>query len=278
MSTSSTSAASTQTRVGTSYLFVPGDRPERFAKAAASGADRIIIDLEDAVAPASKPAARAAALEWLRTGAPAMVRINGCDTPWFHDDLRMLEDFATAGLMVPKADADVMAAVAAAADTPRAELVALVETVAGWASARQILATGPTVRLAFGNIDFALDSGLADGDDTLAAVRAALVLESRLAGKPAPIDGVSLELTDATVIARHAQQSKRWGFGGKLCIHPRQVEAVNLAFRPSPHDCDWARRVLDAAGASGGAAVALDGKMIDRPVIERARRILAEAG
>ncbi|CAN5291843.1 CoA ester lyase [soil metagenome] len=278
MSTSSTSAASTQTRVGTSYLFVPGDRPERFAKAAASGADRIIIDLEDAVAPASKPAARAAALEWLRTGAPAMVRINGCDTPWFQDDLRMLEDFATAGLMVPKADADVMAAVAAAADTPRAELVALVETVTGWASARQILATGPTMRLAFGNIDFALDSGLADGDDTLAAVRAALVLESHLAGRPAPIDGVSLELTDAAVIARHAQQSKRWGFGGKLCIHPRQVEAVNLAFRPSPQDCDWARRVLDAAGASGGAAVALDGKMIDRPVIERARRILAEAG
>ncbi len=275
MSMSITSATSEQARVGKSYLFVPGDRPERFAKAAASGADRIIIDLEDAVAPAGKPAARAAALEWLRTGAPAMVRINGRDTPWFRDDLHMLEDFAAAGLMVPKADAEVMAAVAA--EAPRAELVALVETVAGWASARQILATGPTVRLAFGNIDFALDSGLADSDDTLAPVRAALVLESRLAGKPAPIDGVSLELTDAALIARHAQQSKRWGFGGKLCIHPRQVEAVNLAFRPSPQDCDWARRVLDAAGASAGAAVALDGKMIDRPVIERARRILAEA-
>jgi citrate lyase subunit beta/citryl-CoA lyase len=164
-----------------------------------------------------------------------------------------------------------------AAIGPRAELIALVETVTGWASARQLLATSPRVRIAFGNIDFSLNSGLCDADDTLAPVRAALVLESCLAGRPAPIDGVSLELTDATVIAQHARQSRRWGFGGKLCIHPRQVEVVKDAFRPAPHELAWARDVLDATAASSGSAVALDGKMIDRPVIERARRILAEA-
>lgn len=267
-----------------SLLFVPGDRVERFDKAVASGAQGVLLDLEDAVAPGGKAAARDAVAGWIARrpagGAPAMVRINGAGTPWHEDDLRFVAQLPVAvGLMCPKAEPATLPAVAARLGAGRA-LYALVETVAGVLGLRSLAATPGLTRIAFGNVDFGIDAGITPGEDEveLAAVRTMLVLESHLAGLPAPMDGVSLEVSDAERMAQHAARARRFGFGGKLCIHPRQVGAVHAAFLPSAGDIAWARGVLAAFDASGGAAVAFEGKMVDRPVAERARQLLAEAG
>lgn len=257
-------------------LFVPGDRPERFAKAAASGAHEIILDLEDAVAPAAKDAARASVARWLADGGKAVVRINGADTPWFEADLAMLLTVPDAAIMLPKAEDASVARTSAA--VPGRRLIALVETVAGYMELREVAGSPCVDRIAFGSVDFSAESGIADEGEALTPVRTAIVLASVHAGLQAPIDGVSLEFNDESRMTADAQRSRQLGFGGKLCIHPRQVAAVNAAFMPSQAEREWARRVLTAFEASGGAATAVDGKMIDKPVVERARRIVSSIG
>ncbi|MBD9665277.1 citrate lyase subunit beta/citryl-CoA lyase [Variovorax beijingensis] len=261
-----------------SYLFVPGDRPERFDKAAASGAHRMILDLEDAVASTEKAAARDAVAQWLaaHAGLQSLVRVNAVDTPWHDDDLRMLRQHPYAGLMLPKAEPGSVLDVLPRLEGAR-ERVMLVETVAGLLGLRALAAVPGVGRVAFGSIDFGVDAGMADGDDEpgMTAVRVQIALESRHAGLPPPIDGVTPAFGEDDPAGRQAGHARRLGFGAKLCIHPRQVEGVNAAFAPSAQERDWAVRVLAAFEASGGAVVAVDGKMVDRPVVERARRILA---
>jgi citrate lyase subunit beta/citryl-CoA lyase len=264
-------------RIARSLLFVPGNRPERFDKAAASGAHQVILDLEDAVAPEAKAGARAAAAAWLAAGRQAVVvRINGADTPWFRDDLSMVQAAPGAGVVVPKADAATLPEVAAA--LPGRHLIALLETVEGWMELDRLAAVPGLSRIAFGSIDFALETGIADEGDAMTSIRTRIVLASCHAGLAPPVDGVSVEVADEALMQRHALRSLQLGFGGKLCIHPRQVAAVNAAFRPQPSQVDWALRVLAAFEASGGAATAVDGKMVDKPVVEQARRIAAEGG
>lgn len=257
-----------------SLLFVPGDRPERFAKAAASGAHEVILDLEDAVAPASKDAARAAVGAWLAEGHPAIVRINALDTPWYEHDMAMLRSVRGASVMLPKADEASLAHTLRAA--PGSRVIALVETVAGYMALQSLVALDGLSRIAFGSVDFAAESGIADEGDAMTAIRTQIVLASCLAGLEAPIDGVSLEFRDEASMRADALRSRQLGFGGKLCIHPNQVGAVNAAYLPSLAEREWAARVLAAFQASQGAATAVDGKMIDKPVVERARRIAAE--
>ncbi|MEK8051362.1 CoA ester lyase [Ideonella sp. DXS22W] len=265
-----------------SFLFVPGDRPERFDKALASGADAVIVDLEDAVSPAAKDTARAALDAWLaaRPGdAPGVVlRCNGADTPWFAADLALARHAGVAAVMLPKSESP--AAIARVTAT-RAGLpvIALIESAAGLAQVRTIAATAGVQRLAFGSIDLQVDLGLRDAtEDELLPWRLELVLASRLAGMAAPIDGVTTALDDAERLGADVARAKRLGFGAKLCIHPKQVATVRAGFRPTPAQLDWAQRVLAAAGSSGGAAVAVDGKMVDKPVLLRAQAILREAG
>ncbi|RYF70194.1 MAG: CoA ester lyase [Comamonadaceae bacterium] len=160
---------------------------------------------------------------------------------------------------------------------PGAAVVALVETVAGFMDLARMCAMPGLARVAFGSIDFGIDSGIEDEGDAMTAVRTALVLQCRAAGLPAPVDGVSVEFRDAAQMGRDALRSRQLGFGGKLCIHPLQVAAVNSAFEPSAEQQAWAQRVLAAFEASGGAATAVDGKMVDQPVFERARRIADSA-
>jgi citrate lyase subunit beta/citryl-CoA lyase len=262
--------------IARSFLFVPGDRPERFEKAAASGAHQLILDLEDAVAPAAKSLARDAVRAWLSAGNSAIVRINGVDTPWHQDDLAMLEAFSDAGLMLPKAEPVVMALVTAR--LPGRQAIALVESVVGYTYLRELAGVSGLSRLAFGSVDFSLETGIADEGDALTAVRTGIVMASVLAGLEPPIDGVSVELMNVDLIGQHALRSLRLGFGGKLCIHPKQIATVNGAFRPSKAEEDWARSVIDAAAVNGGAAFSLGGKMVDLPVVERARRIVAGLG
>ncbi len=256
-----------------SYLFVPGNRPERFDKALASGADAVIVDLEDAVAPDQKDAARATLAAWLDAGKPVVVRINAVGTPWFGDDVKICRHAGVAAVMLSKTESAAdLAAVGAAAP-----LIALIESAAGFDRLAAIAAAPGVQRLAFGAIDFQLDLNLRAGYDELIFFRSQIVLASRLANLGAPIDSPSTAIDAPQEVEDEAQRARRLGFGAKLCIHPRQVDAVNRSFSPSAAEVAWAERVLAAAAASGGAAVALDGKMIDTPVIGRAQALLREA-
>jgi citrate lyase subunit beta/citryl-CoA lyase len=258
-----------------SYLFVPGNRPERFEKACAAGADAVIVDLEDAVPPADKDSARAALAAWLSPAKPVVVRINGATTPWFANDVALCRTAGVAAVVVPKAErAEELARLAA--DLPDSvALLPLIETAAGLWNAVELARAARVQRLAFGSIDFQLDLGLHGDDAELLPYRAQLVLASRVAGIAAPVDGVTVDVDDVGQVRADALRARRLGFGGKLCIHPAQVAAVNVCFAPTPEEIAWAHRVLDAANRAAGAAVAVDGRMVDRPVIENARRILA---
>jgi|SRR5690606_12809949 len=258
-----------------SLLFVPGSRPDRFAKAATSGAHAIALDLEDAVSPDDKPQARNAVATWLASDGKGIVRINAADTPWHEADIDMLAQSPGTTVMLPKADAESIARTTAA--LPDHAVIALVETVRGYKDLARIAANHGVQRIAFGSIDFTAESGIADIGDAMTSVRSAIVLESCFAGLAAPLDGVSTCLDDEAGIRNDALRSRQLGFGGKLCIHPRQVPAVNTAFMPTSQEVDWAQRVLAAIEASDGGATAVDGKMIDKPVVEQARTILADA-
>jgi citrate lyase subunit beta/citryl-CoA lyase len=255
-----------------SYLFVPGNRPDRFAKACASGADAVIVDLEDAVPPADKASARAAVAAWLSPERPVVLRINASETEWFADDCALARLPGVAAVMLPKAERveDILGLGAGTTVLP------LIESAVGFDNVKAIARAPGVQRLVFGSIDFQLDLGI-DGDDSeLLMFRSGIVLASRLAGLQAPVDGVSTAIDDAAVLRHDAQCGRRLGFGGKLCIHPRQLAEVNAAFSPSESEVAWAARILAAAAAAGGAAVAVDGKMVDRPVILRAQAIVDE--
>lgn len=263
--------------VARSWLFVPGNRPERFAKAMASGADAVILDLEDAVAPADKLAAREAVAAWLSPDRPVYLRINAPDTEWFASDLDLVGHPGVAGVVLPKAEfAEVLAQVAVRL-APAAVLLPLVETAFGIARAETLAAQPRVLRLMFGSIDFQLDLGIDGEGEELAFFRSKLVLASRLSGAQPPIDGVTTAIRDLDRLQAHTRRARRMGFGGKLCIHPDQVATVNRAFAPSDDELAWARKVVEAAGAADGGAVAVDGKMVDRPVLLKAQRMIAEA-
>jgi len=261
--------------IARSYLFVPGTRPERFEKAIASGAHAVVVDLEDAVAPADKDRARTIVAGALDAARPLWVRINGAGTPWFDADLALCAHPGIAGVMLPKAeDADAVATVQAAA-RGGASVLPLIESATGLWNARVIAEAPGVLRLAFGSIDFQVDLGIAD--DELLAYRATIVLASRVAGRIAPVDGVTTSIDDVAQVRRDAERARALGFGGKLCIHPAQVAVVNAAFRPTEAEVAWAERVVAADAAAQGAAVAVDGRMVDRPVLLQARAILSEA-
>lgn len=267
-----------------SLLFVPASMPERIVKALGSDADSVIVDLEDAVAPQDKERARealGAPLAAMDAGqlARTIVRINASGTPWLGGDLSMLRSWierGLAGVMVPKSEsAEDLAAVAQALG-PQAQLVALVESLAGLDGVNALAAAPQVVRLAMGNLDFQFDLGMrCDAQDSqLAPLRFALVAASRRASLPAPVDGVTADIRDADLLRVHAWQARAWGFAGKLCIHPAQAKGVNEAFSPSQEEVAWARRVVNAAQQSRGAVCTLDGRMVDAPVIRQAEQTL----
>ncbi|PZP93673.1 MAG: CoA ester lyase [Variovorax paradoxus] len=262
------------------YLFVPADRPERYAKARASGADAVIVDLEDAVAPQAKSGARDALANALDERAPVVVRINAAGTPWFDDDLALCRHPGVAAVMLPKADG--IDAACSAFEACFKDVLAIIESARGVEEARHIARVPGVVRLAFGSVDLALDLGIdcdPEGtEDELLHFRSQVVLASRLGGLDAPADGVSTAIDDALRLRADAERARRLGFGAKLCIHPKQVAAVQAAFTPDAARVAWAQRVCAAFAAVGGAAVAVDGHMIDKPLYERALSLLRSAG
>jgi len=261
-------------RIARSYLFVPANRPERIAKAQAAGADAVIVDLEDAVAPADKDRAREGLAAHLNPAAPVLIRVNGPETAWFDRDLELCGHHGVAGVLVPKAEDVGHLHTARRRIGSDKVLLPLIETARGFDRARTLAESGLAERLMFGFIDFQLDLHLDDDPDALLYFRSQLVLISRLAGLPGPVDGVSVAIEDTERVRRETLYSKGLGFGGKLCIHPKQISVVNACFRPTDEEIAWAKRVLDATAASQGSAVAVDGKMVDVPVIRKAEEIL----
>jgi citrate lyase subunit beta/citryl-CoA lyase len=262
------------------YLFVPADRLERFAKARASGADAVIVDLEDAVAPEAKASARDALAAALDASAPLVVRINAAGTPWFEDDLELCRHPGVAAVMLPKAEG--IDAVCTVVEITYKDVLPIIESARGLREIHSIASVPGVIRLAFGSVDLALDLGIdcaPDGAESeLLAFRTQVVLASRLAGLAAPVDGVSTAIEDLQRLQANTERSRRLGFGAKLCIHPKQLAIVQAVFTPTPERLDWARRVCKAFETAGGSAVAVDSQMVDLPVYQRAQVVLRDAG
>jgi len=269
--------------IARTYLFVPGNRPERFAKALASTADAVVLDLEDAVAIDDKSSARESVGAQLAGMSPearrrVVVRINDIASSWFLMDLRTLLHSGGTQVMLPKAESAAQIAALRSA-VPDADVLALIETARGVAAVDEIAAASGVSRLVYGTLDFALDLDLdtSAGDEGLAYAAGRIAVASRAAGLAAPVAGVTPQLDDDVRLLADLAQARRFGFGAKLCIHPKQIDPIHRALQPSPAAVDWATRVLKAEAASPGAA-RLDGRMVDRPVVLQAERILTRSG
>jgi citrate lyase subunit beta/citryl-CoA lyase len=259
------------------YLFVPANRPERYAKALAAGADAVIIDLEDAVSPLDKGKARSALGEWSllhqEMAARIVVRINDEATEWFESDLALVRSCGIVCIMLPKAESASQIERVGAALPPEGIIIPLIETARGLLNVDAIAAAAGVQRLAFGTMDYAVDVDLSGDERGLLYPACRIALASRAAGLASPIAGVTPDLDNDAVLLADLASARACGLTAKLCVHPKQVATIQQALMPKPHEVDWARRVIDAASNATGA-VQIDGKMVDRPVLLKARAIL----
>jgi len=256
-----------------SFLFVPANRPERYEKALATRAHGVIVDLEDAVAPDDKAAGREALAKWLSDARPVLVRINATSTDWFADDVRICAHAGVAGIVLPKAEqsADVERVATACPGIP---VYPLIESARGLWDVLDVARSTSVAAILFGSIDYQADVGTSD--ENLLYARSRIVLASRVAGIAPPVNGVTQAIDDPELLRRECVRSRQLGFGAKLCIHPKQVDIVNGCFAPTKDEIAWAERIVDAVEKSQGAAVKVDGRMVDRPVLLKAQAILAE--
>jgi citrate lyase subunit beta/citryl-CoA lyase len=283
-----------------SFLFAPGDHPRRAEKVLQVGADAAILDLEDAVAIAAKPAARGAvraALERPRQ-CRAYVRVNAFDTPFCFGDLHAVIGGTLDGIVLPKLeDAGQLLAVDWMIGNLEAErglpaggidLMPIVETARGLVALRDLaraaaaLPSGRVRRLAFGAGDYTTDLGITWtlSEDELAPARSEFVLASRAAGLEPPIDTVFIELRETAAYEASCTRGAVLGFQGRLCIHPDQIASANAAYSPPEVEITRAKRIVEAfaeAEAGGLASIQVDGRFVDYPIVQKAERILAIA-
>jgi citrate lyase subunit beta/citryl-CoA lyase len=283
-----------------SILFTPGNHPRRVEKALALGADGVILDLEDAVAVSDKAAARKPVAEALRRPrrTRGYVRVNAPSTPFCYRDLVETLHEKVDGVFLPKVEsaADLHAVDWLMAALERElgiaegsiDLVPMVETAAGVARVDRILQARSlrpyagawrVKRVAFGAADYSLETGIVPSLDEpeLASARDRVVLASRAAGMEAPLDSPWFHLRDAEGFRRALERSRRGGFQGRLCVHPDQVPLANAAFTPGAEEVARAERIVAAFAAveaKGGAAVEVDGQMVDYPIVHRARALI----
>ncbi|MFC7398954.1 HpcH/HpaI aldolase/citrate lyase family protein [Chelatococcus sp. GCM10030263] len=277
-----------------SMLFAPASSERKLDKAFASAADAVIVDLEDAVAITEKPQARAIIAARLAQPLPrpVYVRVNGLATPYCWEDLQAVASPHLDGIVLPKAEqaSDILTADWLLQQLERQRGIApgqigvipIIETAKGIAGVAAVAAASPRVRqIAFGVVDLAADMGLdlADEDGAIQAARFAIAVASRAAGLPGPLDTAFVDIGDLERLRLSASRARAMGYTGKSCIHPAQIEVVNTVFSPTPAERERAQRIIDAfadAEANGRAAVAVDGVMIDYPVVAWARRILTQ--
>lgn len=262
-----------------SALFVPGNRPERFAKALASGADVVIVDFEDAVAQPDKAQARQQLAEYLGTHPDARfwVRINAAGTDEHDVDLELCrQQPGVVGILLPKAESAAQVNHVARSGKP---VWPIIESAQGVLSIGTISSCAGVQRLTFGALDLALDLGMKAGsagaESLFDQTRFALLLHSRVNSLDPPLDSVYPAFEDDAGLTQAMRRGRDMGMAGALCIHPRQVLVVHAALAPSAEEKAWAQRVISAAEA-GGAAFKVDGQMVDAPVLSRARRVFAQ--
>ena len=280
--------------IGPAWLFAPANAARKAQGALSGGADVVVLDLEDAVPPGEKAAARAAlpALAALPHRGLLLVRVNAAGTPMCLRDIEAAVAAGADGIMLPKTETagDAGAACWALsqfeAEQGRAVpllLVPLIETGRGVTSLAGIRWAERVQCVAFGSVDYEADLGLsgAAGQAAVEHARHAIVLGSRAAGLGAPLDGVTLDARDAGRCGLDAAHARGLGFGGKLAIHPAQIEPIQAAFQPSEEEVGWAsevvRRFADAT-AAGSGAILVRGRLVDAPVLAQAERLLARAG
>jgi citrate lyase beta subunit len=282
-------AASDLLRVRRSILFCPASRPDRFAKALASGADSVCLDLEDGVGPEAKDAAREAVAGFLAAwsgGAPGepelVVRVNEPGGDAGHRDVEMLaRGRLPHALMVPKVDEpeDLWSLLSDLGGSgPAPVLLPLVETVLGLDRVKEIASAGlPIGALVFGGMDLAAELGARFEWEPLLYARSRLVHAAALLGIGV-IDVPWPTLADVDGLEEETRRAARLGFTGKLAIHPAQVSLIHNALAPDAEELAAARRIVEAAARSAEGVIVVDGCMVDRPVVLSARRILARAG
>ena len=277
-----------------SLLFAPGNHARRVEKALSLPADGVILDLEDAVAISEKVATRPTVVEAF--GKPRAgklyVRVNAMTTDWCFGDIQAVVQPGVDGIILPKVESsqDLRTVDWLIANLERErglppggiDLVPIIETALGISRLARICRSGTRVRrLAFGAGDFTLDMGMvwSRSEAELLPYRSACVMESRAAGLEPPMDTVWADLRDPDGFVASAQHAAALGFQGKMCIHPDQIGPCNAAFTPDDAAVERARRIVaafDKAEAEGLASIQLDGQFIDYPIVERARRVLAQ--
>ena len=253
-------------------IFVPATRPERFAKAAASGSDAIIVDLEDAVAPEDKNSARENIESAAGLGIDIIGRVNASGTAWQAKDLDAVVGANIAAVMLPKAEdpSEIERVCSAIGECP---IIALIETPDAIGRERVIASAHGVVQLAFGTQDMAAELGCDPSSAMFDSIRLNLIAGSRQAGIAAPLDGVSLDLRNDDVLFHEATAIARNGFHGRLLVHPAQVAPTLKGLMPNQDILELAERIVKSSAAAGNIA----GKMIDRPVILNAQRQLSRA-
>ncbi len=287
--------ASSQNGPWRSFLFAPANHARRAEKAFQAGADAAILDLEDAVAVAERPAARAGAVVALERPrlCKGFVRVNAAETEWCFGDMEAVVGPWLDGIVLPKLESAATLQTIdwtltqlerkAGLEIGSIDLMPLIETGRGVSNLKDIVSCRSRLRrLCFGAGDYTLDVGMRWSLDEvdLSHARAALVVESRAGGLEPPIDTVFIELRETGAFAASACRARGLGFQGKLCIHPSQVGPVNDAFSPTEQEMEHARRIVmafEVAEAAGSASIQVDGYFVDYPIVEKARRTLALA-
>ncbi|MFJ2386794.1 HpcH/HpaI aldolase/citrate lyase family protein [Pseudomonas koreensis] len=269
------------TEIVRSALFVPATRPKRIPKAIATGADRVIVDLEDAVQEDLKEDARNNLDRYLSESPAArvLVRVNAPEHNAHEEDLALCSRHAgVIGVLLPKAETAPQVATANATGKP---VWPIIESAKGLVNIRELCEAQGVERLSFGSLDLSLDLNLKAGskaaEEILSHARYAILLATRSAKLAPALDGVFPAINDVEGLRTAVQFAHDMGFGGALCIHPSQVLAIHQALKPDAEELDWACRIIEAARSGEGVFV-LDGLMVDAPVIARARLILSRAG
>lgn len=267
-------------KLGEAFLFCPANRPDRYLKAV-QRADRVILDLEDAVSPGDKQRAREAVLSHLPSlGERLIVRVNAVDSSWHDEDIYALRQLRidheiSPIIMLPKAyDSNQLAKL------EDFEVIALCETAIGINNATDLASAPNCIALMWGGEDLIADLGGRRSRDALGQyyplveqARSTVLLAAAAEGVPA-IDAVHIDISDHDGLKREAKQAADLGFFGKACIHPSHVEIIHEAFQPSENECQWARAVLEAIESAKGGVANLNGRMIDAPLLKQAQRIL----
>src|SRR5690606_35764275 len=269
-----------------SLMFTPGTNKERLLKSVSSEADALLWDLEDAVHPDEKAAARAVIQEALdeledKPAKPIFLRVNQYGTEWYAEDVKLARHENVNGIMLPKAESARQVQETWDGIGANGELIVLVETAAGIVRLEDIFSNPNVSGVAFGAIDYAVDADLTLTEAGLEAIyaRSRIVTYAKAAGIDGIYDTVFADIHNTESLQKRAVSARALGFNGQMAVHPKQIETIHEVYSPSREDIDWAVKVLHHAEheAKGAGVFMLDGKMVDRPIIEKAKQIYQAA-